>query len=129
MTQLSPAPAPAPPTARRSLTTGTIVATLALAVLLAASWFWSNLLLMSFAAIAQFAPSFIGGLIWRRANARGVALGQGDTLTVNAGGVMGAAGGRLGVARHKPAWLAANVVAVNGFIFGHGSTRGKPLWP
>lgn len=51
MTQLSPAPAPAPPTARRSLTTGTIVATLALAVLLAASWFWSNLLLMSFAAI------------------------------------------------------------------------------
>ena len=51
MTQLSPAPAPAPPTARRSLTTGTIVATLALAVLLAAAWFWSNLLLMSFAAI------------------------------------------------------------------------------
>ncbi|ODT08929.1 MAG: hybrid sensor histidine kinase/response regulator [Mesorhizobium sp. SCN 65-20] len=32
--------------------------------------------LMSFAAIAQFAPSFIGGLIWRRANARGAALGM-----------------------------------------------------
>ena len=27
--------------------------------------------LMSFAAIAQFAPSFFGGLIWRGANARG----------------------------------------------------------
>ena len=32
--------------------------------------------LMSFAAISQFAPSFIGGLIWRRANARGAALGM-----------------------------------------------------
>jgi Na+/proline symporter/signal transduction histidine kinase len=32
--------------------------------------------LMSFAAIAQFAPSFFGGLIWRRANARGAALGM-----------------------------------------------------
>ncbi|WP_378944489.1 NahK/ErcS family hybrid sensor histidine kinase/response regulator [Mesorhizobium sp. ANAO-SY3R2] len=32
--------------------------------------------LMSFAAIAQFAPAFIGGLIWRRANARGAALGM-----------------------------------------------------
>lgn len=32
--------------------------------------------LMSFAAIAQFAPSFFGGLIWRGANARGAALGM-----------------------------------------------------
>jgi len=32
--------------------------------------------LMSFAAIAQFAPSFIGGMIWRGANARGAALGM-----------------------------------------------------
>ncbi|MGI6850922.1 NahK/ErcS family hybrid sensor histidine kinase/response regulator [Mesorhizobium sp. 1B3] len=32
--------------------------------------------LMSFAAIAQFAPAFIGGLIWRGANARGAALGM-----------------------------------------------------
>jgi Na+/proline symporter/signal transduction histidine kinase/ActR/RegA family two-component response regulator len=32
--------------------------------------------LMSFAAIAQFAPAFIGGLVWRRANARGAALGM-----------------------------------------------------
>jgi hypothetical protein len=31
--------------------------------------------LMSFAAIAQFAPAFFGGLIWRGANARGAALG------------------------------------------------------
>lgn len=32
--------------------------------------------LMSFAAIAQFAPAFFGGLIWRGANARGAALGM-----------------------------------------------------
>jgi Na+/proline symporter/signal transduction histidine kinase/CheY-like chemotaxis protein len=31
--------------------------------------------LISFAAIAQFAPAFVGGLIWRGANARGAALG------------------------------------------------------
>lgn len=31
----------------------------------------SSIGLLSFAAIAQFAPAFIGGLIWRRANARG----------------------------------------------------------
>ena len=32
--------------------------------------------LMSFAAIAQFAPAFFGGLVWRGANARGAALGM-----------------------------------------------------
>jgi len=32
--------------------------------------------LMSFAAIAQFAPAFIGGLIWRRATARGAIAGM-----------------------------------------------------
>jgi len=32
--------------------------------------------LLSFAAIAQFAPSFFGGLIWRRANARGAIAGM-----------------------------------------------------
>jgi Na+/proline symporter len=31
--------------------------------------------LLSFAAIAQMAPSLFGGLIWRRANARGAILG------------------------------------------------------
>ncbi|MGF7008064.1 NahK/ErcS family hybrid sensor histidine kinase/response regulator [Aminobacter sp. BE322] len=36
----------------------------------------SSIGLMSFAAIAQFAPALIGGLIWRRANARGAALGM-----------------------------------------------------
>ncbi|WP_405404047.1 AI-2E family transporter [Paracoccus sp. Ld10] len=51
MTQHPTAPAPAPPTARRSITTGTIVATLVLAGLLAAAWFWSHLLLIAFAAI------------------------------------------------------------------------------
>ncbi|MBD0413233.1 hybrid sensor histidine kinase/response regulator [Oryzicola mucosus] len=38
--------------------------------------------LMSFAAIAQFAPAFIGGLIWRRANARGAALGMAAGIAV-----------------------------------------------
>lgn len=32
--------------------------------------------LLSFAAIAQIAPSLIGGLVWRRANARGAILGM-----------------------------------------------------
>ncbi|MEP0698655.1 MAG: PAS domain-containing hybrid sensor histidine kinase/response regulator [Nitratireductor sp.] len=32
--------------------------------------------LMSFAAIAQFAPSFFGGLFWRGANARGALIGM-----------------------------------------------------
>jgi Na+/proline symporter/signal transduction histidine kinase/CheY-like chemotaxis protein len=32
--------------------------------------------LMSFAAIAQFAPAFIGGLVWRGANSRGAILGM-----------------------------------------------------
>ncbi|MCF6369468.1 PAS domain-containing hybrid sensor histidine kinase/response regulator [Rhizobium halophilum] len=32
--------------------------------------------LLSFAAIAQMAPSLIGGLVWRRANARGAILGM-----------------------------------------------------
>ncbi|MGN6307592.1 MAG: PAS domain-containing hybrid sensor histidine kinase/response regulator [Mesorhizobium sp.] len=36
----------------------------------------SSIGLMSFAAIAQFAPALIGGLIWRGANARGAALGM-----------------------------------------------------
>ena len=38
--------------------------------------------LMSFAAIAQFAPAFIGGLVWRRANARGAAMGMTAGLAV-----------------------------------------------
>ena len=38
--------------------------------------------LMSFAAIAQFAPAFIGGLIWRGANARGAVLGMAAGIAV-----------------------------------------------
>ncbi|MBL8584652.1 MAG: PAS-domain containing protein [Rhizobiaceae bacterium] len=38
--------------------------------------------LMSFAAIAQFAPAFVGGLIWRGANARGAALGMSAGILV-----------------------------------------------
>jgi Na+/proline symporter/signal transduction histidine kinase len=33
--------------------------------------------LISFVAIAQFAPAFVGGMIWRNANARGAMLGMG----------------------------------------------------
>src|SRR5690606_2900112 len=36
----------------------------------------SSIGLMSFAALAQFAPALILGLIWRGANARGAALGM-----------------------------------------------------
>ncbi|MER9650230.1 PAS domain-containing hybrid sensor histidine kinase/response regulator [Mesorhizobium sp. M0199] len=36
----------------------------------------SSIGLMSFAAIAQFAPAMIGGLVWRGANGRGAALGM-----------------------------------------------------
>lgn len=36
----------------------------------------SSIGLMSFAAIAQFAPALVGGLIWRGANGRGAALGM-----------------------------------------------------
>ena len=38
--------------------------------------------LMSFAAIAQFAPAFFGGLIWRGANGRGAALGMAAGIAV-----------------------------------------------
>ncbi|MBX3578603.1 MAG: hybrid sensor histidine kinase/response regulator [Rhizobiaceae bacterium] len=38
--------------------------------------------LMSFAAIAQFAPAFFGGLIWRGANARGAICGMSAGIAV-----------------------------------------------
>src|SRR5690606_22662010 len=38
--------------------------------------------LMSFAAIAQFAPAFFGALIWRGANSRGAALGMAAGIAV-----------------------------------------------
>ncbi|MGC4026467.1 MAG: PAS domain-containing hybrid sensor histidine kinase/response regulator [Mesorhizobium sp.] len=38
--------------------------------------------LMSFAAIAQFAPAFVGGLIWRGANSRGAILGMSAGILV-----------------------------------------------
>ncbi len=38
--------------------------------------------LISFAAVAQFAPSFFGGLIWRGANGRGAVLGMGSGIIV-----------------------------------------------
>ena len=38
--------------------------------------------LISFAAIAQFAPAMLGGLVWRRANARGAVLGMGIGIAV-----------------------------------------------
>lgn len=38
--------------------------------------------LISFAAVAQFAPALIGGLIWRGANSRGALLGMGAGLAM-----------------------------------------------
>lgn len=38
--------------------------------------------LISFAAIAQFAPAFLGGLIWRGANSRGAVLGLSSGIIV-----------------------------------------------
>jgi Na+/proline symporter/signal transduction histidine kinase len=38
--------------------------------------------LMSFAAIAQFAPAFFGALVWRGANSRGAALGMAAGIVV-----------------------------------------------
>ncbi len=38
--------------------------------------------LMSFAAIAQFAPALVGGLIWRGANSRGAVLGMAGGIAV-----------------------------------------------
>ncbi len=38
--------------------------------------------LISFAAIAQFAPAFVGGLFWRSANARGAMLGMGAGILI-----------------------------------------------
>jgi Na+/proline symporter/signal transduction histidine kinase/CheY-like chemotaxis protein len=38
--------------------------------------------LISFAAVAQFAPAFFGGLIWRGANGRGALLGMGAGILV-----------------------------------------------
>lgn len=42
----------------------------------------SSIGLMSFAAIAQFAPALIGGLVWRGANARGATLGMAAGIVV-----------------------------------------------
>ena len=42
----------------------------------------SSIGLMSFAAIAQFAPALIGGLIWRGANGRGAVLGMAAGILV-----------------------------------------------
>jgi Na+/proline symporter/CheY-like chemotaxis protein len=38
--------------------------------------------LMSFAAVAQFAPALVIGLIWRRANSRGALLGMGAGILI-----------------------------------------------
>ncbi len=75
--------------------------------------------LMSFAAIAQFAPAFIGGLVWRRANARGAILGMGMGLAVwtytllipslSAPGTSWLIDGPLGIAALRPQALFGTV--------------------
>ena len=54
--------------------------------------------LLSFAAIAQLAPAFFGGLIWRRATARGAIAG----MTVGIAGLgLYAAAAELRRCRHR----------------------------
>ncbi len=75
--------------------------------------------LLSFAAIAQIAPAFLGGLIWRRGNARGAVAGMvlGSLVwlyvlflpSLNADGAFTdlLASGPLGIAWLRPASLVA----------------------
>ena len=72
--------------------------------------------LMSFAAIAQFAPSFFGGLIWRNANARGAALGMSTGLLVWAYTLL------------FPSLLAADSSVLSQGPFGIGALRPQALF-
>ncbi len=63
-----------------------IIRRLAIAVIMCAAFFYYRVAkdgtplaaigLLSFVAIAQFAPALLGGLMWRRANARGALVGM-----------------------------------------------------
>ncbi|QPC86756.1 response regulator [Mesorhizobium sp. NBSH29] len=72
--------------------------------------------LMSFAAIAQLAPAFLGGLIWRGANARGAILGMGAGIAVWAYTLL------------LPSLAAPNTdILVHG-LFGLGALRPQALF-
>ncbi|HMM63651.1 MAG TPA: PAS domain-containing hybrid sensor histidine kinase/response regulator, partial [Mesorhizobium sp.] len=76
----------------------------------------SSIGLMSFAAIAQFAPALIGGLIWRGANGRGAALGMAAGISVWAYTLL------------FPSLAAAdNAIVVNG-LFGLEALRPQQLF-
>jgi Na+/proline symporter/signal transduction histidine kinase/CheY-like chemotaxis protein len=76
----------------------------------------SSIGLMSFAAIAQFAPALIGGLVWRGANGRGAALGMAAGILV------------WGYTLLLPSLAASdNAIVVHG-LFGLESLRPQALF-
>ncbi|MCO5160437.1 MAG: PAS-domain containing protein [Mesorhizobium sp.] len=106
--------------------------------------------LMSFAAIAQFAPAFVGGLVWRGANSRGAILGMVAgfavwTYTLLVPSLMGpetdfVSKGLFGIAALRPQALFGTVgeslnhgvlwsLAINTlfFVLGSLSRASKPL--
>lgn len=106
--------------------------------------------LMSFAAIAQFAPAFVGGLVWRGANARGAILGMAAGFAVWAYTLLipsllppdtgFVANGLFGIAALRPQALIGTVaeplnhgvlwsLAINTlfFVLGSLSRASKPL--
>jgi Na+/proline symporter/signal transduction histidine kinase/CheY-like chemotaxis protein len=76
----------------------------------------SSIGLMSFAAIAQFAPALIGGLLWRGANGRGATLGMAAGILV------------WGYTLLLPSLAAAdNAIVVHG-LFGLEALRPQALF-
>ena len=57
--------------------------------------------LLAFAAVAQLAPAFFGGLFWRRATAQGA-------ITIAGGGDTAAAKGKPAAAKAKPKAASQN---------------------
>jgi Na+/proline symporter/CheY-like chemotaxis protein/two-component sensor histidine kinase len=72
--------------------------------------------LISFAAVAQFAPSFFGGLIWRGANGRGAVLGMGAGILV------------WFYTLFLPTLLGPEAELVRGGLFGIASLRPQALF-
>ncbi|NJR13710.1 MAG: hypothetical protein HC779_05260 [Phyllobacteriaceae bacterium] len=81
---------------------------------------------LSFAAIAQLGPAFLGGLIWRNANARGALAGMISgfsawlvfLLIPTLGGDMGAAGLRTALTDPAIAGFAPEILRSDPFVAG-----------